>query len=276
MIITDDFVYIHFPKTGGTFVTHVLERLYKYKKNYRSVCNFLPERIQRKALRYRQVRDKIQGFIQINKHGTCNEIPKAHRHKPILGTVRNPYDRLVSHYEFAWWKVRPEEEFFPYTVPQIQKYYPHFPALSFEEYLNLWNTIWLPTEFMNGRLDDGASLGIETYCFVDLYFRQSREGFSNIAKKCDRYVATQQYKTHMFPVHLLRTDRLNQDLYDFLLQLGWEKDELAFILDLEKILPEGAGRSQEQAWEKYYTPALKSEIREKERFIFDMFPEFDV
>ncbi|MGB6012319.1 MAG: sulfotransferase family 2 domain-containing protein, partial [Desulfobacterales bacterium] len=91
-IITDDFVYIHYPKTGGTFVTHVLKRLYQYKKKYKLLTTFLPKRIQR----------RFHGFIQTDKkHGTCDEIPELHRNKPILATIRNPYDRYVSHYEFG-------------------------------------------------------------------------------------------------------------------------------------------------------------------------------
>jgi len=75
---------------------------------------------------------------------------------------------------------------------------------------------------------------------------------------------------------VIRTDRLNEELYDFLLKIGWKQNEIEFVLDLEKIYPKEGGRSREQVWEKYYTRKLKSIIRRKERLIFDIFPQFDV
>jgi hypothetical protein len=38
----------------------------------------------------------------------------------------------------------------------------------------------------------------------------------------------------------------------------------------------GRGRRNDQNWEKYYTPALKKFIREKDWVLFEMFPEFDI
>jgi len=51
--------------------------------------------------------------------------------------------------------------------------------------------------------------------------------------------------------------------------MGWNRNEVEFVLDLEKILPKEGGRSREQVWEKYYSQKLKSTIRRKERLIFD-------
>ncbi len=48
-----------------------------------------------------------------------------------------------------------------------------------------------------------------------------------------------------------------------------------FILEMKKVLPLGKGRTKEQKWQKYYTSELKDEIRQKERVLFQMFPEFD-
>ena len=36
MVITDDFVYLHMPKTGGTFVEAALDRLYSPPRGLRS------------------------------------------------------------------------------------------------------------------------------------------------------------------------------------------------------------------------------------------------
>jgi len=276
MIITDDFVYIHYPKTGGTFVTKVLEQLYQYKKQYRYLGTLLPRIIQSKALRFPKICNRIQGFIHTNNHGTCHEIPEEHRDKPILATIRNPYDRYVSHYEFEWWKTHTEEEFEFYTAEEIKEKYPNFPDLDFEEYITLWNSTWLPEKIKNLNFQSKESFGIETLNFVEFFFKNPQEILAKILQDSQGDISSQRYKTDMFKIHFLRTDRLNQELYDFLFEIGWERSEIAFILNLKKIFPKEGGRSEDQAWGKYYTRELKSKIRRKERLIFDIFPEFDV
>ncbi len=79
MLICDRFVYIHMPKTGGTFVRHALTKLL-------AKCD-------------------IAFFDdQDNKHAGVERIPDRYRHLPVLATIRNPFDHLVSLYEFGWWK----------------------------------------------------------------------------------------------------------------------------------------------------------------------------
>lgn len=69
MIVTDDLVYVHMPKTGGTFVTHALSQVHKlHPRKYGGLTALQP------------------------KHGTCHDIPADHRHKTILSTIRNPFD----------------------------------------------------------------------------------------------------------------------------------------------------------------------------------------
>ncbi len=65
-------------------------------------------------------------------------------------------------------------------------------------------------------------------------------------------------------------------MYDFLIAMGYEDDDVSFVINQEKILPRGKGRSAEQKWQEYYTPELKRQVREKEHLLFTLFPEFDV
>ena len=126
MILTDDFVYIHEPKTGGTFVTKMLSRLYEPVKQTGGV-----ERLLRRVLRCGK-----KQLIETNKHGTCSDIPESHRGKPILATIRNPYDRYVSQYEFAWWKRCPGSFG---DVAELEERYSRFPILTFEDFIDLNN-----------------------------------------------------------------------------------------------------------------------------------------
>lgn len=250
MILTDHFVYIHQPKTGGTFVTQLLAQLYQSKIND-TFLTPLP--------------------VNINKHGACSEIPESHQKKPILATVRNPYDKYVSQYKFSWWKKYPESFC---EVSDILQKYPHFPEITFEEFLQLSNTLFIKLE--NSNFNSKQSLGRDTELFVKFFFENPYHVFPAIDED---YITAKKYQKDMFTIHFIRTDQLNQGLYDFLLSVGHNKKKLEFILASEKIFPPEGGRNQEEeegSWEKFYTPELKKMVRKKERLIFTMFPEFDI
>lgn len=82
MIITEKFVYIHRPKTGGSFVTDALLKMYDGKWSWLS-------------------HDKLAIFIEIhftnrlgsltingNKHGGCNQISPKYHNRRIVSTIR--------------------------------------------------------------------------------------------------------------------------------------------------------------------------------------------
>jgi hypothetical protein len=92
----------------------------------------------------------------------------------------------------------------------------------------------------------------------------------------DEYIAAQNYRADIHDLHFVRTDNLNRGLYDFLIRMEYPEEDVRFILDLGKILPQGKGRTKGQKWEKYYTPELRQRVRRSDRLIFTMFPEFDV
>ncbi|HYI07972.1 MAG TPA: hypothetical protein VEK57_02770 [Thermoanaerobaculia bacterium] len=140
MIFTDRFVYVHQPKTGGTFVTSVLFRLHDFRWTRWTHLQ--------SAFRGSLVhRNRYGTFVYNNhKHGGRAAIPAAQRHKPVLATARNPYDLYVSQYEFGWWKRREYRRWFR-------------PDLSFEEYVRVAGEAFGPLaqqflRFHDGRVDD--------------------------------------------------------------------------------------------------------------------------
>lgn len=81
MLIHDRFVFIHVPKTAGSFLAQALMRE-------------LPEGTLRKGPSGRQ-------------HPGWNQIPEDARDRPVLGYVRNPWDWYVSWY-FFYMKAMPD------------------------------------------------------------------------------------------------------------------------------------------------------------------------
>ncbi|CAN5867729.1 hypothetical protein BH18ACI4_BH18ACI4_12290 [soil metagenome] len=265
MLFTDKFVYVHEPKTGGTFVTSMLFRLYGL--NWTRLTHL-------RNMIFKEVRSLHPKYGELvhntKKHAGCREIPVHQRGKKVLATVRNPYDLYVSQYEFGWWKRR---EFLPYlrAVPHFKKDYPTFPNINFAEYVKLTGAAF--GKF--GAGSDAQSWGLRTREFINFYFRDPSIAWERLKQDAD-YIAAQKFRSDMFDLNFVRTDELNLGLYNFLVTMGYEDDDVSFVINQEKILPRGRGRTPEQKWQKYYTPELKQQVREKERLLFTLFPEFDV
>lgn len=71
MIVTDKFVFVHLPRTGGTFATD-------------TIMKFFPS------------------AREIGYHLPISLLPKEYSHLPVLGAVRNPWEFYVSWYYHIW------------------------------------------------------------------------------------------------------------------------------------------------------------------------------
>ena len=71
MIVTDKFVFVHFPRTGGTFITDVIMRFFPSAR-------------------------------EIGYHLPRSLLPNEYSHLPVLGAVRNPWEFYVSWYYHVW------------------------------------------------------------------------------------------------------------------------------------------------------------------------------
>ncbi len=71
MIVTDKFVFVHLPRTGGTFVTDMIMKFFPSAR-------------------------------EIGYHLPISLLPKEYSHLPVLGAVRNPWEFYVSWYYHIW------------------------------------------------------------------------------------------------------------------------------------------------------------------------------
>jgi hypothetical protein len=71
MLVTDKFVFVHLPRSGGTFTSEVIKR-------------FFPS------------------AHEIGYHLPRTLLPTEYCHLPVLGAVRNPWDFYVSWYYHVW------------------------------------------------------------------------------------------------------------------------------------------------------------------------------
>jgi hypothetical protein len=266
VIFTERFVFVHQPKTGGTFVRTALRRL--YEGGTRAVVPTWYGLVRYKDVHLRAPRYGLL-IEHPKKHAARWRVPLAHRRKPLLGIIRNPYDWYVSQYEFGWWR---QPQYLPWfrRVPGFTSRYPTFPKIRFDEYVRLINSAFGVQQRCAGE-EDGA-IGLYTEEFARFYFRFPWLAVRRVSAE---FVAAGRHARELRGVGLLRTERLNEDLFGFLCDVGYPPDDLAFVRELGRVLPDGKGRSACQSWQTYYTPELKDWVRRKERVMFALCPEYD-
>ncbi len=250
MLITPDFVFIHMPKTGGTFVARMLQLAYGTR-----------------AVEYGR------------KHATCEEIPASEHGKPVLSVIRSPWDRYVSQYHYGWWKSHPEA----YCDPApILRDHPDYPQIGFDAFVRIANTHFVnvhrgeATGFANVRLPPEHTPGWHTEQFVRFFCRSPREAFAAIGPaEC----MTGRLPDYDAPVRFLHTERLNDELATFLADcLGDDPqshDLRARIRTHAPVLPDEAQERREtRDTGAYFDAGLADFVRRREAFLFGRFPEY--
>jgi hypothetical protein len=268
VIITDDFVYLHMPKTGGTFVEAAVGRLYSRPRRLRRRLDRPGRRGVYLDTSRKRDRRKIGGRDQ---HQTLRELPAVFRDRPVAFTVRNPFDHWVSYFEFGWWRTHPGDTF---DERRIRERYGHYPDISFDEYLRAC--------YQPDLLDRGSMP--ET-----LASRLSAAGVGWLSWEYARFLSDRPDEVlddpHAFfaGVHTLRgpadlrflhLEALNQELYDFLRSVGHTPESVQFILEMGKVFPRGGPRRTSADWRRYYTPDLQKLVQDRESLLFSVFPEY--
>ena len=258
MVITDRFVYLHIPKTGGSFVEATLAELLGNGPGFYIDSADPPYR---------------GSFGCADQHERYCHVPAQYRDRQMLLTVRNPYDHHVSLYEFGWWKSHPGDTFDP---DRIKAAYPRFPDLSFAEYLRAINDWELNEPGYAPAAGYGALAALEigplSFDFIRFLAPDPEQVFANLPG----LASGGKLRSCFPPASFLPTHDLNARLYDFLLSQGFDASQLEFIRSRDKLRPAGSTRTDAMHWAGYYDDASKQSVRRRERLLFEMFPEFDV
>ena len=253
MIVTDQFVFVHLHKSGGSFVNKVIMELFP---NNQTISYHYPMRL----------------------------IPDEYRHLPVLGTVRNPWSFYVSYYlmQTTWFpmteKERQELIAQGFEPPMIDIM---FEILSNEKRYGFEDTI---TNMLNLGIQNNSQLN-KLLDAMPTKRNTSRKnsppvtperflGKNIIQKDLEKIRGTAEGEytflfKHMYhncnKVHFLKMENLREDLVNF-----YEQQHIKF--DKEYILktsPENEGT--DGSYRKYYTPKLKKLVQERDAFIIKRF-----
>jgi hypothetical protein len=254
IILSTRFVFLHLPKTGGTFASKALARVLR-PRNW-------PERLWQRCFG--------EQYLFVHQHGTRADIPEAYRHLPVVGIVRNPYDRYVSEFHFGRWKLM-RNAWVPWD--EIRREHPRFPEVGFEEYLEIaldrFGLLRQPA------LPPEDRFGPYTETFVRFFWRDPERAFPAMD---DAYIAARGWERELEGVRLLHQEDLNRELHDYLRAAGYPARRTAFILELGRIQPDRGApstRPQDRHWSAWYTPRTRALVRHRDRLLFAMFPEYD-
>lgn len=255
MIITDSFVFVHLPKTGGTFVAAMLRQAHGLANPQHEPSGLL----------HRWLGTRRRGILELSKHGTCRDIPRRHAAKQVVATIRSPYDRYVSQYEYGWWRRYPTSLGEPSVIRRLC---PSFPNIGFEDFVRLSDAL---CTLQPAR--DARPIGPHARRFVEFFASDPPAFLDRLTVSSS---TSEVWSRYCVPDRFLRTERLNEDLHDWLVDRGYPPEKTAFIPRAGSVYPEGGGRIEGRHWTHYYSPQLKDFVRSREWLLFDLFPEYDV
>ncbi|TYP91726.1 hypothetical protein LX73_2552 [Fodinibius salinus] len=264
MVLTNDFVFIHFPKNAGSFVTECLQKVYdgrSSKKADKKWGDYITYLINRENTQYaKKYISKSLGYTGEkikSQHQGCDEIPIQHQEKPILSTIRNPFDRYVSQYKFGWWKKNP-------VLPPEKRHelFPNFPDLDFGQYLDLVLNYRLENTRQKNNIS--ADMGIYSLQFIQLFCKNYMDVLSSIND------IHQLDNNHFYTATFLHQEQLRDELYDYLQKQGWPESNISFIRNAQKV-----NTSRDDfSYRRYYSQEQVDLIKEKEALIFRLFPDY--
>jgi hypothetical protein len=246
MLITSKFIVLNLPKTGSSFVRSVLKRIYRRRRWRLGSDAFIKELLLPRG------GGRLPGRDQ---HGKAFQIPPEYRHLPVVSVIRNPYDKLLSEFEFRWWAEHPS-----LPVDELKAAFPHFPDLSLDDYVDL---LRLGAE----RRLNGANprrLGRQTIQFASFFFHDPEQA---LARLSDDYIRTDAFREDLVDVTLLRQERLNDELACYLHAHGFALKEVALCRTHKPVNVTKAGT---QPRRELWTPRARKYVAHEERFLLAM------
>ncbi len=260
MLITDQFVMLNLPKTGSTFARTVVKELYARRLGKRARWDVILQKLfPHKRLTYEEIllpKIKVIGVArEPDQHGTHSQIPNKYQNRTVVSIVRNPYSRFISDYKFRFWEKYP-----PTNNTIIFEHFPHFPDLTLDDYVKLDELDVIYGRF-NGKKPN-ARVGAQTVQFIQMFFKNPQSILEHLT---DEYLDSDRIFDDMADIVFLRQESLNDDLSNFLLNIGFTNEETAYVQSRERVnITKASHPNRDILW----TPRSLTYIRENERMLF--------
>jgi hypothetical protein len=256
MFITDRFVFLHIPKTAGTFVHKVLRELHCPSPTLRKLHSL--QRVSGIRLPF-----VTYTYKEVTKHTIRRRIPEAcDGSRIVVLAVRNPLDHYVSHFHFGWWRNFANRWFD--DLPQVEKKFGPPAKFDFATF------VAATTEFAHWKekpVEGRDSLGPDSAEWLRYFCSQP----SLALEQRTNSDLLNEVKRQMADVRVLHMENLNGDLQTFLASVGIPLERLQFLNNAQRVYPGKVTRSQNDAWQKHYTPQLRQTVMDSEWMLFELF-----
>jgi CubicO group peptidase (beta-lactamase class C family) len=259
LIITEKFVLLNFPKRESHLARKAVLELYGGLRGRGAGAGwddaFIQE-VRPRIQRRRRQQSRSPAAIPFSYH----ELPEAHAGKPAVMVMRDPFKQLIASFKRGLWARHP-----PLPAERIKAAFPQFPEMSFTDFWNFQHTLYL--QHLLGGAQPTANIGPQS---LEMLMHLAAKPGEIVASISDDYIDSGRYLDDIPPITFLRQEHLTRELHDYLLDLGYPAERLAFILEMES---ESVPLGQEQLGDidTYFTPALKRQFRYRERALFELF-----
>lgn len=226
MIITDNIVFLNFPKTGSSFVRQVIKDIYANRINKNIITKNL-FKLGISKLGYQEILVQHPNVPDYkDQHGTYDQIPERHKNNQIVSVIRNPFNRFLSLYNFGWWKNNPILD-----KTALDEHLPHFPDLSIDDFV-VYDRLLTKRLKQDYNIPEGTDIGGQTIEFIQMFFKNHKE----LLKTLDNtYLDSDDYKKSFIGISLLQQENLNNDLSNLLSQNKYSAQEVDFAKNYKKI-----------------------------------------
>jgi len=223
MIITPEFVCLHLQKCAGSFL-----REYMLQNIKNSVYTGEP-------------------------HDKMSDIPKEHRYKPVVGTVRDTWEWYISWY--AGTQRNPHGHFWVLHKNGKQTTFQQFMKTIFSLNKKVHN--------VDFGLINNLGIGVYTYRYIQSYCNNPRQIFNQIDRLRNIPVPKK--------LHLCSVGNLENDLMSFFNEIGYSltQDQITRLKNMDRVNKSNHDRSRE-----YYTSSIICEISRRDRLIVNNLPRF--
>lgn len=259
MIITKNFVFINYPKTGTTFARSAIALAYgkSRTKAHRLLRKFVSKDKQVHDLKF----PKLYGNYDpsyCDQHGVYRQIPVEDRHKIIGSIVRNPLQKYISSYVYGWWRKHP-----PYEIDLLLRDFPGFPDITFSEFYNMLNH---PNAVEDKIAASGArEIGSYTRMFLVFYSLNPNSAAASL-------IDGEPLQSIIPKISFLHQEKLMDNLAIFLRKAGLRDNQVRRIYTQDDL--NVSAREDKAKISQEDIKVVSQKILSDERHFLDAFPEY--
>ena len=267
MLISKDFVFIHMPKTGGTFVHGIFKKIVQAYKDEHPLRWYLNRFLYRLGLTtpiYQKLigvkYDEYPNQTVNGQHAGVAYIPKRFKKLPIISVKRDPIEKFISAYYFRWW-----ERFPNLKHEYLTELFPEYPNITISDYFKLVYEHEMKHFFHKDYRED---IGVLSWQFIRMYSRSPLQVYRNIDE--DNFADV--IKEHFYKVDFFEMKNLNEKMSKYLKGTSFAPYAHYFNKS-SKIYPPG---SRPDIIREEISRELRKEVKAREWILYNYFSDYNL